>query len=293
MKGYIYIIKNTKNNKVYVGQTSRTIEDRWKQHKNAAIRGEEQGIILYNAMRKYGIENFYITQLEECELKDINDREIYWIQYYNCQTPNGYNVRSGGEDPGRKEVCKIDINTNQIIECYGSAMAAAELNNIDLSLLTKTCRHEEGHDTCGGFKWSYLDNLSKVNNNKGSIKNFKVQQLDGKTLELIKVWNNVKEAADTLGIDASGISHCLSGRYKTTAGFAWKRDDDNFDIYIPSSNKRKAVIQYDLKTGDMIKEWISASAANKELNVSASSIQKVCRGERKSAGGYYWQYKEE
>ena len=114
----------------------------------------------------YGIEKFYITQLEECELKDINDREIYWIQYYNCQTPNGYNIRAGGEDPGRKEVCKIDINTNQILECYGSAIAAAELNNIDLSLLTKTCRYEEGHDTCGGLRWSYLDNLSKVNNNK-------------------------------------------------------------------------------------------------------------------------------
>lgn len=53
-------------------------------------------------MRKYGIDKFYISQIEEVNLDDINEREIYWIKFYNSQTPNGYNVRAGGEDPGRK-----------------------------------------------------------------------------------------------------------------------------------------------------------------------------------------------
>ena len=130
MNGYIYIIKNTINDKVYIGQTSRNIYCRWKQHINAALRGENQGVVLYNAMRKYGTENFYFEQIEECNLKEIDDREIYWIQQYNSLTPNGYNVRHGGEDVGRKEIYKIDGNDN-IVGQYGSIMSASEENNID------------------------------------------------------------------------------------------------------------------------------------------------------------------
>ena len=210
MKGYIYIIKNLINDKVYIGQTSRTIEARWNQHKAAALRGENQGIILYNAIRKYGVENFYISQLEEVDLDNLNEREIYWIKFYNSQAPNGYNVRAGGEDPGRKEVYKIDILTNNIIECYGSAMAAAEANNIDLSLLTKVCRGER--ESCGNFKWSYAENYTplKTEDSKTNIKSFKINQIDPTTNEIIKVWDSVKGAAKTLEIDASGISHCPS-----------------------------------------------------------------------------------
>ncbi len=219
MKGYIYIIKNLINDKVYIGQTSRSIEARWNQHKAAALRGENQGIILYNAIRKYFVENFYLSQLEEVDLNNLNVREKYWIKFYNSQTPNGYNIRAGGEDPGRKEVYKIDILTNNIIECYGSAMAAAEANNIDLSLLTKVCRGEQ--ESCGNFKWSYAENYTslKTKNSKTNIKSFKINQIDPITNQILKVWNSVKEAAQTLEIDASGISHCLSGRYKTSAGY--------------------------------------------------------------------------
>ena len=298
MKGYIYIIKNTINNKVYVGQTSRTIEDRWKQHKQAAFRGDNQGIILYNAIRKYGVENFYISQLEEVELEKLNEREIYWIQYYNCQTPNGYNVRKGGDDPGRKEVYKIDLVTNKVLECYGSAMTAAESNKIDLSLLTKVCRQEEGKNSCNGFKWCYAENyidFLKNNNSKNTnIKNFQIYQIDPKTNEILKIWNSVKEASEILNIDSTGISHCLSGRYKTSHGYKWDYVDKNLKKnYTPSSNRRKKVLQYDIKTKQLIKEWDSAREASQELNITANSIQKNCRGTQKTAGGYIWKYKEE
>lgn len=292
MKGYIYIIKNLINDKVYIGQTSRNIEARWNQHKAAALRGENQGIILYNAIRKYGIENFYISQLEEVDLNNLNEREIYWIKFYNSQTPNGYNVRAGGEDPGRKEVYKIDILTNNIIECYGSAMAAAEANNIDLSLLTKVCRGEQ--ESCGNFKWSYVENYNslKTKDSKTNIKSFKINQIDPTTNEIIKIWDSVKEAAKTLKIDASGISHCLSGRYKTSAGYKWSYTDENFIKYIPVSAKRKPVLQFDAITKDFIKEWSCAREAAQTLNITANSIQKNCRGTQKTAGGYIWKYKE-
>ena len=291
MKGYIYIIKNTCNEKVYIGQTSRTIQDRWKQHKASALRGEEQGIILYNAMRKYGIDKFYISQLEECDLEQINEREIYWIQYYNSQSPNGYNVRVGGEDPGRKEVYKIDKN-NKIIECYGSAMAAAEANNIDLSLLTKVCRKEKGHNSAGGFKWCYTKDydIEYLNNIKIKKPTTFIYQMDNTTGEVIKKWNSIADAVRSLNIQQSDISHCLSGRYNTAGGFGWCTEETvmNFKPY----KREKSIIQLD-KDNNFIKEWASAKEAANFLNKDASAIRRVARGERKTAYNYIWRYKEE
>ena len=94
MKGFIYKITNRVNNKVYIGQTHFTIEHRWKQHiKNFNIEHRKQP--LYNAFSKYGIENFSIEILEEVECGRLNEREIYWIAYYDS-FKNGYNATLGG-----------------------------------------------------------------------------------------------------------------------------------------------------------------------------------------------------
>ena len=49
-------------------------------------------------MIKYGIENFSFEVIEECEKEKLNDREIYWISFYNSNNKNnGYNLTNGGE----------------------------------------------------------------------------------------------------------------------------------------------------------------------------------------------------
>lgn len=94
MKGFIYKITNRVNNKVYIGQTHFTIEHRYKQHiKNFNIEHRQQP--LYKAFAKYGIENFSIEKLEEVECDKLNEREIYWIAYYDS-FKNGYNATLGG-----------------------------------------------------------------------------------------------------------------------------------------------------------------------------------------------------
>ena len=55
--GYIYKIVNKINNKVYIGQTTRTIDIRWKQHLNNINHVDTH---LYRAMKNYGPENFSI-----------------------------------------------------------------------------------------------------------------------------------------------------------------------------------------------------------------------------------------
>lgn len=56
---FIYKITNNLNNKIYIGQTSRTIAERFLEHINAANKGT-LNTHLCRAMRKYGVENFKV-----------------------------------------------------------------------------------------------------------------------------------------------------------------------------------------------------------------------------------------
>lgn len=93
----IYSFKNELNGKRYIGQ-SVNIQKRKNKHlylyKSSHL--EESDRVLYNAIRKYGIENFSFEILEEVEKEDLNRREIFWIEYYNTFL-DGYNATLGGE----------------------------------------------------------------------------------------------------------------------------------------------------------------------------------------------------
>ena len=92
----IYKITNLINGKVYIGQAS-DIYTRWTNHKNASLRKDkkEYKYPLYRAFRKYGIENFKFEIIEECSEEELNEKEIYYIDFYNtfirCENSNAYN----------------------------------------------------------------------------------------------------------------------------------------------------------------------------------------------------------
>lgn len=91
---YVYVIRNLINDKVYVGQT-KDPTGRKKSHWHCA-RANKRGH-LYDSMRKYGLENFTFTLLEECEIEVVDERERYWISQYQSQDRSrGYNSDSGG-----------------------------------------------------------------------------------------------------------------------------------------------------------------------------------------------------
>lgn len=108
MKGFIYIIRNTINNKVYIGQTRVSIELRWKEHLRHAKTGDQ---VINRAMNKYGVDKFYIETLEICDLDVIDQREIYYIELYDATNKSlGYNVSIGGNTPRFKRE-ELDIPT--------------------------------------------------------------------------------------------------------------------------------------------------------------------------------------
>lgn len=74
----IYKITNTKNDKVYIGQ-SVDIDKRVKTHKRN-ISKIDIDTKFYRALRKYKWDNFSVEVLEECEVTDLDEREKYWIK---------------------------------------------------------------------------------------------------------------------------------------------------------------------------------------------------------------------
>lgn len=92
---FIYKITNIITKKLYVGQTKRSIQRRFKSHISEANRNLYD-TYLHRSIRKYGKENFTIELLEECNSDNISKREIFWIQTLNTKAPNGYNLHEGG-----------------------------------------------------------------------------------------------------------------------------------------------------------------------------------------------------
>lgn len=60
----------------------------------------------------------------------------------------------------------------------------------------------------------------------------------------------------------------------------------------PNLHQNKYVIQYD-SNNNFIKEWISMKEASRQLNICNVNISSVCRGYRKTAGGFIWKFKDE
>lgn len=95
--GTIYIIKNNINKKVYIGQTTMSAKERFMCHLKPSTQKQRSTYKLYNAIAKYGKENFYFEILEEeIPLKYINEKEIYYISTYDSYK-NGYNSTPGGD----------------------------------------------------------------------------------------------------------------------------------------------------------------------------------------------------
>lgn len=93
-KGLIYIIRNNINNKVYIGQTTRTMETRFKQH---IYDSNKLNTHIYKAMRKYGVDNFYVELIEDnIPSEELDNKEVMYIKNFDSYY-NGYNSTLGGE----------------------------------------------------------------------------------------------------------------------------------------------------------------------------------------------------
>ena len=114
--GAIYIIKNTINKKVYIGQTTQKVEDRFKQHLKLLKSNSNQ--IIHKAIKKYGKDKFYYEILEcGVDMQDLSKKEEYYIKIYNS-VENGYNISYGGGQSRRTPLISSEEDIKDIIALY-------------------------------------------------------------------------------------------------------------------------------------------------------------------------------
>ena len=126
MRGFIYKITNTINGKSYLGQTIQNVKERFYQHCATKCSKAVSNMAIHRAIKKYGKSNFTVEVIEEIDSANLNDRERYWIKYYNSYN-NGYNSTKGGQD-GCKPFKDLDVES--IIKEYNTGKSLRTLGTI-------------------------------------------------------------------------------------------------------------------------------------------------------------------
>ena len=206
---YIYKIENLVNGKVYIGKTLSTPEQRWREHVHDSRNSDYSNRPLYKAFHKYGIDNFQLSTVEICQESQVNEREIYWIEYYGS-FKNGYNATIGGDG---KRYCDYDL----IFALYQEGKnlkEIAEITHYDVA----TCRH--------ALENFNITHEQRVQRGREKITKV-VFQLDAKSEEIIAVYPSIQKAYDALGKQHSGhIAAVCAGKRKTAYGYKWKYQKD-------------------------------------------------------------------
>ena len=251
----IYKITNLLNNKCYIGQTN-DIKRRFQQHRRMANDNDGTAKTLYAAMKKYGIENFSFEILEQ-DIENYDEREEYWINYYNSHE-DGYNLTPGGSAPPILKGLNNPntAHTSQQVELVKKLLEETELSaeligniiNYDPTAILRInlgiMWREEGRHYPIRLTLSKQFNHDRALDIINDLLNTKMTQ---------------KEIANKYGVSRSTVTM----------------------INIGQNNHQP------------IREFVNATEAADFAKVSRSAIQLCCSGSTKSSGGYFWKYKDE
>lgn len=284
---FIYKATSITTGKVYIGQSCQTLEKRMHQHLSRATTNYDPNNHFHNAIRKYGFPDFVFQVIEDNIINDevLNEREKYWIEYYNSYY-DGYNSTLGGDAGLRRDDLVI---TALFHEGY----------------TTKEICEMTGYNRSTIYNSYKANGLQEENNKRKNEQNRlrcseRVEQysLDGK---YIKTYESATAAGQELGNQSAISSVCRQEQSALSAyGYLFKYENDSRDIseWVDRYNKKKQagkpkkkIIQKD-KNKNEIAIYQSAADAARALNLKDKS--NICAAARKgnTAYGYYWEYTE-
>ena len=217
----IYKIENKINHCIYIGK-AKDIQSRQNQHKSEAKSGNKAH--LYNAIRKYGIENFDFSIIEIMSLENYitngSDREKYQIKYYNSYLdPKHYNETEGGEGvigqkPSQEQKdkqSKIKKQQYQTEEGIKKKQQQSELMKNKNLFKGHNHTEEQCKKHSKNMKGNKNPNYNKHNNGKKCL-----------CIELNKIFNSTREAAQYIGVAHQNIAAACRGDTKTSGGYHQK-----------------------------------------------------------------------
>jgi group I intron endonuclease len=246
--GHIYIITCKINGKLYIGQTTYTVEQRWHQHLNAS---KKKKWAISAAIRKHGAENFEIIHYASCfDAEGLNIVEEDLIKEYNCLVPYGYNLASGGlshlhHELSKKKISESKVGKPRSPETIAKMSAAnigkvvSEENKAKMSARLKGKKFTEEHKkkisqalkgkTKHPLTQEHKDRISKtltgrVGHSPTKEQIEKMCRANRKPIvdENGIVYPSISEAARALGCLKTAICNVLRGRRKTAKGHTFK-----------------------------------------------------------------------
>jgi len=209
----VYKITNLINGKMYVGQTTRPLNERWASHGSRAFK---QGMAINYAIEEFGRSSFKIEPLEKCgSVEELWQAEQDWIKRLDTLTPNGYNIQRGGRDfsrknestiewlkthgglkmsgrlvsgetnPDAKAVLQFDTCGN-FLKTHGCIKAVAKECGVDDSHISAVCLLKKDHVTAGGFIWRHAPSGFEESSNQIKKEERKVKIFLSDAIELKK-----------------------------------------------------------------------------------------------------------
>lgn len=249
--GVIYLIKNKINNKIYIGQTVNTFDERYK----GDLQKYTHNIHLKRSIEEYGIENFYIDKEFDVAYskEELDKLEDMYIKIYNTTDKKyGYNMMFGGSNGKHTEESKAKIsesNKGENNHFYGKSgimspvskrviclndnsvfdtcKEASVFYNVDRSTLTKVC-NKKVKQTKGYYFMYYDEYMNLSEEQKEEIANSDFKHIT-KTKKIIclddnKIFNSISEASNYYGV--SGITKVCNKVYKQTKGLHFMYYDE-------------------------------------------------------------------
>jgi len=224
--GYIYMIKNKINNKLYIGQTARSLEKRKNEYKKSLNRDEIYNSHLQNSFKKYGFDNFEFSVIDNAEtMEELNEKEIYYIELYNSTDKKiGYNIEIGGRnslpsDETLEKMSKAHKGIKQSKEWVEKRIPKAGSEEAKKHGRPKTEEQKKHLAEASAKFWQGkerdMDTIEKI---KETIKNSerderyrklyskKVYIIDTNTNKILHTFDSTKLAGIGLGLDQSTIS---------------------------------------------------------------------------------------
>lgn len=201
---YIYKITNNINGKVYIGKTNNTIKERFNEHIIDSKKSSKEKRPLYRAMNKYGIENFIVEKVEECDYSIVNEREKFWIEYYGS-FKDGYNATLGGDGKSYLDY-ELIYNTYNKTKSLVKTAKICNCNEDSVRMIIKL----------KGISSLQIQENNRANRSKN------VAMIDKITGEVIRVFTGTWEAGRFLGKGQQHIQEVCQGKRKSAYGYFWE-----------------------------------------------------------------------
>lgn len=245
-KGYGFIYCYTSpSGKKYIGKTKTTLKERAKNN----AKGYKGCRAFYNAIQKYGWENFEVEILEEVLLENLDDAEVeYILKYDSSNKEKGYNIVTE-----RQEFIKIfnqipvysyDCDTGNFIEEFESVTEAERKMSVYRGSIRRVLNDPKHRVKNRLWKTEKFDKIEVVLNNiQKTSKN--VYVYDAKTGDFIKSFSSVRETSRETGYNRSTIQEQLQKEKVTKAKkhiFKYFKVDNLFNessTTIPEGSKLK------------------------------------------------------